>query len=83
MLQDVSGFQRSVMLQDISGLTKSVVLLEVSGFQRSVVLLGVSIRAQKILKLYVNSMLRIRCLFDPGSGMKKSGSGIKIPDPKH
>jgi hypothetical protein len=48
MLQDVSGFQRSVMLQDMSGLTRSVVLLDVSGFQRTAVLLGVSIRAQKI-----------------------------------
>ncbi len=28
-------------------------------------------------------LIWIRNLFDPGSGMEKSGSGINIPDPKH
>jgi hypothetical protein len=27
--------------------------------------------------------MRIRSLFDPGSGMEKFGSGINIPDPPH
>ncbi len=32
---------------------------------------------------YLSSLLRIRCLFEPGSGMENSnsGSGINIPDP--
>jgi hypothetical protein len=28
-------------------------------------------------------MMRIRNLFEPGSGMEKFGSGINIPDPQH
>jgi hypothetical protein len=36
------------------------------------------------VKKYLNSLvwIRIRNLFDPGSGMEKLGSGISIPDPQ-
>jgi hypothetical protein len=32
---------------------------------------------------YLKSLMRIRNLFFPGSGMEKFGSGINIPDPQH
>jgi hypothetical protein len=34
-------------------------------------------------KIYFNSVMRIRDLVNPGSGMEKIGPGIKIPDPQH
>jgi hypothetical protein len=36
-------------------------------------------------KKYLNSSMRIRIrdLFDPGSGMEKFGSGTNIPNPQH
>jgi hypothetical protein len=39
---------------------------------------------KKMLKFFIadpDPGLWIRCLFDPGSGMEKFGSGINIPDP--
>jgi hypothetical protein len=35
----------------------------------------------KILDIYSFMRIRIRTIFDPGSGMEKFGSGINIPDP--
>jgi hypothetical protein len=37
------------------------------------------------VKSYLISLMRIRIreLFDPGSGMEKLGSGIKTQDPEH
>jgi hypothetical protein len=39
----------------------------------------------KILKFFVNSVLRIRirAFLTPGSGTETSGSGINIPDPQN
>jgi hypothetical protein len=31
----------------------------------------------------LNFLMRIRSLFDPGSGMEKFGSGINIPSPQY
>ncbi len=38
----------------------------------------------KIIEFFVaDSYSGIRCLFDPGSGIEKSGCNINMPDPQH